>query len=570
VTRRTGGTALIDGLKKNGADLVFLVPGESYLEALDAFYDAQESLHPIVCRQEGGAAYMAEAFGKLTGRPGICFVTRGPGATNASIAVHTAKQDSTPMILFVGQVDSGMRQREAFQEISIEGMFGSLAKWAGEINDAARVPEYVARAFAVATSGRPGPVVIGLPEDILADETDAQGVAAARTTVPVPPERAVRELRDALERSRRPLAILGGSGWTPEARREITAFLESWKLPAACGFRRQDRIDNRSASYVGYAGVGILPYLAAKIRQADLIIAIGTRLSEAVTQGYELIEVPRPQQKLVHVYPDPDELGRVYQADVAINATIPEFAKVLAGLRPSSGPRPAQPPWSAWSAALREECEASQSVTAREVSAREGFVDLADVIAYLNSALPDDAVVTTGAGNFAGWVHRYYRYRGYPTALGAVNGSMGYGLPAAIAAKLVDPKRAAVAFCGDGDFLMTGQELATAVQYGAAVIVIVANNGMYGTIRMHQEREHPERVIGTDLRNPDFTKLAEAFGAYGERVATGADFPRAFERARAAGRPALLEVMVDPELLSTRATIQSLRERALARSGVSR
>lgn len=565
MTRRTGGTALIDGLRKNGADLVFLVPGESYLEALDAFYDAQESLRPIVCRQEGGAAYMAEAYGKVTGRPGICFVTRGPGATNASIAVHTAKQDSTPMILFVGQVDSGMRQREAFQEISIEGMFGTLAKWAGEINDAARVPEYVARAFAIAASGRPGPVVIGLPEDILADATDAQGVAATRATVPIPPQRALRELRDALERSRRPFVILGGSGWTPEARRGITDFLECWKLPAACGFRRQDRIDNRSASYVGYAGVGILPYLASKIRQADLVLAIGTRLSEAVTQGYELIEVPRPQQKLVHVYPDPDELGRVYQPDVAINTTIPEFAKALADFRPSG-----EVPWSAWSAALRDECEASQSMTAREAVAREGFVDLADVVAYLNSTLPDDAVVTTGAGNFAGWVHRYYRYRGYPTALGAVNGSMGYGLPAAIASKLVHPQRTAVAFCGDGDFLMTGQELATAVQYGADVIIVVANNGMYGTIRMHQEREHPERVIGTDLRNPDFTKLAEAFGAYGERVTAGSDFPRAFERARASGRPALLEVMVDPELLSTRATVQSLRERAMARSGVSR
>ena len=565
MNRRTGGTALVEGLVQNGADLVFLVPGESYLEALDALYDAQDKLRPIVCRQEGGAAYMAEAYGKVTGRPGICFVTRGPGATNASIAVHTAKQDSTPMILFVGQVDSGMRQREAFQEISIESVFGTLAKWAGEVNDAARFPEYVARAFAIATSGRPGPVVIGLPENILADATQVRGIAATRPAVPVPSAATLRALRDVLERSRRPLAILGGSGWTPQARGEIAAFLETWKIPAACGFRRQDRIDNRSTSYVGHAGVGIMPYLAAKIGQADLILAIGTRLSEAITQGYELIEVPSPKQKLVHVYPDPDELGRVYQADVAINATISEFARAVAELRPSG-----EPPWSAWSASLREECEASQSVAMREASAREGFVDLADVVAHLSSTLPDDAVVTTGAGNFAGWVHRYYRYRGYPTALGAANGSMGYGLPSAIAAKLVHPERTAVAFCGDGDFLMTGQELATAVQYGASVIIILANNGMYGTIRMHQEREHPQRVIGTDLRNPDFTKLAEAFGAYAERVTAGADFPRAFERARSSGRPALLELMVDPELLSTRATVQSLRERVLARSGVSR
>lgn len=561
---RTGGTVLIEALVKNGADHAFLVPGESYLEALDALYDVRDTLRTIVCRQEGGAAYMAEAFGKVTGRPGICFVTRGPGATNASIGIHTAKQDSTPMILFVGQVETGFRDREAFQEISIDAMFGSLAKWAAQIDDADRVPEYVARAFRVATGGRPGPVVLGLPEDMLAAPTSALAVAASPATAPQPSEASIRALRDALERSRRPMAILGGSGWTLEARNEIAAFLEAWGVPAACGFRRQDRIDNRSRVYAGYAGVGIMPYLGERISKADLIIAIGTRLSEAITQGYRLLRVPRPEQRLVHVHVDPEELGRVYQADLAINSTITEFARALRGVRPTGNI-----PWSSWLDDVHAEYERSRSVEQREASAREGFVDLADVVAHLDRTLPDEAVITTGAGNFAGWAHRYYRYRSYPTALGAVNGSMGYGLPSAIAAKLVHPQRPVVAFCGDGDFLMTGQELATAMQYKVPIVVIVANNGMYGTIRMHQERDHPERVIGTELHNPDFVRLAAAFGAHSERVARFDEFPAAFSRALAAGRPALLEIAVDPELLGTRATVSSLRERAATRLGVS-
>ena len=553
---------LIEALVKNGADRVFLVPGESYLEALDAFYDVRDVLQPIVCRQEGGAAYMAEAFGKVTGRPGICFVTRGPGATNASIGIHTAKQDSTPMVLFVGQVETGFRDREAFQEISIDAMFGSLAKWAAQIDDADRVPEYVARAFRVATGGRPGPVVLGLPEDMLAARTSVEAVAASPSTVPQPSEASIRALRDIVSRSRRPMAILGGSGWTLESRNEIASFLEAWGIPTACGFRRQDRIDNRLRVYAGYAGVGIMPYLAKRIANADLILAIGTRLSEAVTQGYELLQVPRPAQRLVHVHVDADELGRVYQADLAINATIPEFARAVRGLRPDG-----KVPWHDWLDEVRAEYEHSRSIEHREASAREGFVDLADVVAYLDRTLPDDAIITTGAGNFAGWVHRYYRYRSYPTALGAVNGSMGYGLPSAIAAKMVHPQRVVVAFCGDGDFLMTGQELATAMQYQVPVIVIVANNGMYGTIRMHQERDHPERVVGTELQNPDFVRLGEAYGAHSERVSRFEDFAGAFTRALGAGRPALLEIAVDPELLGTRATVTSLRERAMVKAG---
>jgi acetolactate synthase-1/2/3 large subunit len=498
---------------------------------------------------------MAEAYGKLTGVPGICFVTRGPGATNASIGVHTARQDSTPMILFIGQVDSKLRDREAFQEISVSAIFGSLAKWAAQIDDASRIPEYVARAFRVATAGRPGPVVLGLPEDVLAATATAATVAASAAEEPVPSRSAIARMCELLGASQKPIAILGGSGWTPAARNAVTRFLEAWHIPSTCGFRRQDRVDNRSRIFAGYAGIGIMPSLARRIREADLILAIGTRLSEAVTQGYTLIEAPRPKQRLIHVHVDPDELGRVYQADLAINAGVSQFAAALADTVPASTP------WRDWTERLHDEYVKSRAIEGREATAREGFVDLATVVGYLDATLPDDAIITTGAGNFAGWVHRFYRYRDYPTQLGAVNGSMGYGLPA-IAAKIAYPERLAIAFCGDGDYLMTGQELATAVQERAAVVVLIANNGMYGTIRMHQEREHPERVIGTDLQNPHFARMAEAFGAHAERISSSGDFPQAFERAVSAGRPSVLELMVDPELISTRATVASLREHA--------
>jgi acetolactate synthase I/II/III large subunit len=556
VRERTGGAILIEALKANGADQIYLVPGESYLEALDACYDARDAIRLIICRQEGGAAYMAEAYGKLTGKPGICFVTRGPGATNASIGIHTARQDSTPMIMLMGQVDSSMRDREAFQEISVPAVFGTLAKWAAQIDDPARIPEYVARAFHVAVSGRPGPVVLGLPEDVLAATSNAADVAAVAATRPTPSADSLAALREMLAEAERPLAIVGGSGWTEQARANVTAFLEAWKIPAACGFRRQDRIDNRSPIYVGHAGVGIMPALAKRIREADLILAIDTRLSEAVTQGYAIIESPRPKQRLIHVYPDPDELGRVYQADLAINAGMPEFGLAVRSIAPPSIS------WRSWTEQLRAEYEKTRSIVDREAVARPGYVDLATVVAYLDANLPDDAIITTGAGNFAGWVHRFYRYRGYSTQLGAVNGSMGYGLPSAIAAKILYPERIAIAFCGDGDYLMTGQELATAMHERANVIAIVANNSMYGTIRMHQEREHPERVVGTELLNPNFAKLAEAFGAFGERVCRPEEFPAAFERALRSGLPAVLEIMADPELISPRATVTSLREHA--------
>ncbi|MGH7714580.1 MAG: thiamine pyrophosphate-binding protein [Vulcanimicrobiaceae bacterium] len=561
VRERTGGEVLIGALKANGVEHVYCVPGESYLEALDAFYDERDALRLIVCRQEGGAAYMAETYGKLTGKPGICFVTRGPGATNGSIGIHTARQDSTPMIMFMGQVDSSMRDREAFQEISVPAMFGSLAKWAAQIDDAARIPEYVARAFHTAVSGRPGPVVLGVPEDVLAARTSAADVASVAATRPTPSADSLAGLRDMLAQAERPIAILGGSGWTETARADVTKFLEAWAVPSTCGFRRQDRVDNRSAIYAGYAGIGLMPQLAARIREADLVLAIGTRLSEAVTQGYTLLEVPRTKQRLIQVHPDPDELGRVYQADLVINAGMPELGLALRTVAPPAIP------WRKWTEQLRAEYEQSRNIANREAVARDGYVDLAIVVAYLDANLTDDAVITTGAGNFAGWVHRFYRYRGFGTQLGAVNGSMGYGLPSAIAAKIKYPERTCVAFCGDGDFLMTGQELATAMKENAAVIAIVANNEMYGTIRMHQEREHPERVIGTELENPNFAKFADAFGAYGERVTRPDDFPAAFERAVRSKKPAVLEIMVDPELISSRATVSSMRANARRRNG---
>jgi len=561
IRERTGGAILIDALRANGAEQIYCVPGESYLEALDAFYDAREALRLIVCRQEGGAAYMAEAYGKLTGKPGICFVTRGPGATNGSIGIHTARQDSTPMIMFMGQVDSSMRDREAFQEISVPAMFGSLAKWAAQIDDPARIPEYVARAFHTATSGRPGPVVLGLPEDVLAARTNAQDVASVAATRPTPSADSISALREMIAQAERPIAILGGSGWTEAARADVTRFLETWAIPTTCGFRRQDRIDNRSAVYAGYAGIGFTPKLGNRILEADLVICFGSRLSEAVTQGYTLLEAPRPKQRLIHVHPDPDELGRVYQPDLVVNAGMPELGLALRDVAPPSVP------WRRWTEQLRSEYEQSRNIANREAVARDGYVDLATVVAYLDANLPDDAIITTGAGNFAGWVHRFYRYRGFGTQLGAVNGSMGYGLPSAIAAKILHPERTCIAFCGDGDFLMTGQELATAIKERAPIVAIVVNNAMYGTIRMHQEREHPERVIGTALENPNFAKYAEAFGAYGERVSRPDDFPAAFERAVGSGKPAVLEIMADPELISSRGTVTSMRERAKQANG---
>lgn len=515
----------------------------------------RDALELIVCRQEGGAAHMAEAHGKLTGRPGVCFVTRGPGAANASIGVHTAYQDATPMILFVGAVPRGHAGRVAFQEIDVPATFGPLAKWATSIESAARIPETLARAFALAVDGRPGPVVVGLPEDVLADRAGVADVASAGRAAPHPGPAALERLTALLAAAERPLLLLGGSDWDAAACADVAAFAEANDLPVACAFRRQDRFDHRSPSYAGDAGVGIDPALAQRIRDADLIVALGALLGEATTSGYTLLEVPVPRQTLVHVHPASEELGRVYRPTLAIRAGIPEAARALRALAPR-----AAPPWRSWRAAARAAYLANV-----ETPRVPGAVNPAVVVKALRARLPDDAIVTIGAGNFTGWIQRFFEYRRFGTQLGPTNGAMGYGLPAALAAKAAARERTVVAWCGDGDFLMTGQELATAVAHRLDVVAIVVNNGMYGTIRMHQEQQHPGRTIGTALANPDFAAYARAFGAHGETVRETAAFPAALERALAAGTPALIELVVDPEAITTRTTLGALRAAARSR-----
>jgi acetolactate synthase-1/2/3 large subunit len=540
---RHGGKILVDQVALHGADLAFCVPGESFLAVLDGLYESPVRL--IVCRHEAGAANMADAYGKLTGRPGICIVTRGPGATHASVGVHTAFQDSTPFILLVGQVASNQEEREAFQEVDYRRMFGPLAKWVAQIDRTDRIPEYVARAFATATSGRPGPVVLALPEDMLSAEAD---VSDARPYLPAqahPGE--LSSLRDLLAGAERPLALLGGGGWTPRASADLRGFLEGNDLPAAAAFRRQDTLDNDSPSYAGDVGIAVNPKLAARVREADLLLVVGPRLGEITTSGYTLLEAPTPRQTLVHVHPGAEELSRVYQPTLPILAGIERFAAEVRDLR-------VEPRWGDWRAAARADYEAWQ-----RHGAMPGDVDLGEVVAHLRARLPADTIVCNGAGNFSVWVHRFWRYHVYPSQLAPTSGAMGYGVPAAVAAKAVAPERTVLCFAGDGDFLMTGQELATAVQYELPVVFVVVNNGMYGTIRMHQERHYPGRVVGTDLRNPDFAAYAQAFGAHGETVERTEDFADALERALASGRPALLELRIDPEAITPRTTLSEIR-----------
>jgi acetolactate synthase I/II/III large subunit len=551
--RRTGGRILVDQLKIHGADTVFCVPGESYLAVLDALYDTN-AIRLVACRQEGGAAMMAEAQGKLTGRPGICMVTRGPGATNASAGLHIAKQDSTPLILFIGQVARDAQEREAFQEVDYRRMLGPLAKWVAQIDDPRRIPEFLSRAFHVATSGRPGPVVLALPEDMLTEEvetTDAQPYVAVETWPGAEPMTA---LGQALAAAKRPFLLLGGSAWDGEAVARIQDFAAANKLPVGCAFRRQDRFDNAHPCYAGDLGLGVNPKLAQRVKESDLLIALGPRLGEATTGGYTLLDIPTPRQRLVHIHPDPEELGRVYQPALAINATPRAFARAAAALAPV-----ADPPWTAATAAAHEDYLAW-----RKAARSPGPIQLSEIMLWLDAELPPDAIVTNGAGNFATWVHRFHQYRRFGTQLAPTSGSMGYGFPAALAAKLRHPDRVVVCVAGDGDFLMTGQELATAVQQKLGVIVLLVNNNMYGTIRAHQERYYPERVIGTALHNPDFAVLARAYGADGAIVERTADFAPAFARARAASGPFIIELRIDPEALTIRQSLSEIRAQALA------
>ncbi len=548
---RTGGQVLVDALKIHGVDTVFCVPGESYLAALDALHDVRDTIRTVSCRQEGGAANMAEAYGKLTGRPGVLFVTRGPGACNAAIGVHTAHQDSTPMVIFIGQVASDQEEREAFQELDYRRFYDPLCKWAAQIEDPERIPELVSQAFHRATSGRPGPVALALPEDMLRERVQVEDAGPYRPAMPGVSRAALAEMRALLGKANRPLMIVGGGGWTAEACRDIVAFAEANDLPTGASFRCQDRFDNTHDNYIGDIGIGISPNLARRVKQADLILAVGPRLGEITTQGYTLLTPPRPKQMLIHVYPDPDELGRVYQTDLSICAGIPEFAREAKAQKPVKSKA-----WEKWS----EEARLDYLNNLEPSSGLPNTLDMAAVISHLRKALPPEAILTTDAGNFSGWMQRFYQYRRYPTQLGPTSGAMGYGIPAAIAARLMHPDRPVVGFVGDGGCLMTGQEIATAVHYGIDPVILVINNDMYGTIRMHQERDYPGRVMSTALTNPEFAVWAKSFGAFGELVKKTEEFPAAFERARNAGRIAVLELRINPEMITTRTTLSAIRE----------
>ena len=549
---RTGGQVLVDALKKHGVDMAFAVPGESYLAVLDALHDAGNQIRLVTCRQEGGAAYMAEAYGKLTGKPGICLVTRGPGASNAAIGLHTAFQDSTPMVLLIGQVARDQAEREAFQEIDFRRMFGEVTKWTAQIEDAKRIPEYVSQAFHRALNGRPGPVALALPEDMLTDRVEVADAGHYTVARPSPSREQMAELRERLARAKRPFAILGGGGWDAKAVDDFRAFAEMMNLPVGCAFRCQDLFDNEHRNYAGDVGIGLNPKLAERVRNADLLLAVGARLGEITTSGYTLIEPPVPKQPLVHVHASAEELGRVYQSVLPINSGMASFAAMARGLLPLD-----HSAWDEWAEGARAEF-----VEWQKHGRNAGPVQMGEIMAYLRERLPADTITTNGAGNYATWLHRFYRWRRYRTQLGPTNGSMGYGVPAAVAAKLVHPDRIVVSFNGDGCFMMNGQELATAVQHNANVIFLVIDNGMYGTIRMHQERHYPGRVSATDLRNPDFAALAKAYGAHGESVDKTEDFAPAFERALKAGRPALIAVKLDPEALTPRMGLSEIRAAA--------
>ncbi len=554
---RTGGEILVDQLLLNEIDTVFAVPGESYLAALDALYKARNQARLITCRQEGGAAFMAEAYGKATGRPGVCFVTRGPGACNASIAVHTAMQDSTPMLLIVGQVSREMLGREAFQEIDFSQMFAPpITKMATQIDDAVRIPEIIHNALATAMSGRPGPVVVAVPEDMLVDECTVEDGRPARAIRPHAPPRQLIELREILTKTTRPVMILGGGGWTSEACANIAKFAANNCLPTAVSFRRQDLFDNQNDTYIGDLSSGVDPALVERVKDADCLLVVGARLGEMTTKGYTTIVPPRPTQRLLHVYADPNELGRVFQPDLAILSGMPSFAQQACELKPVDGEI-----WSEWGEAARKDYLRTQ-----EPNDLGGVLDLAFVVKHVQETLAENTIVTIDAGNFSGWAHRFWRFREPRTELAPTVGAMGYSVPAGVAAQIAHPDRPVVSFVGDGGFMMTGQELATALQHGATPIILLFNNSMYGTIRMHQEREYPDRVIGTDLSNPDFTALARAYGAHGECVKRTEEFAPALKRAQASGKAAVIELILDPEQITTRAKLSEIREAARIRT----
>lgn len=548
---RTGGQILADQLALQGADTVFCVPGESYLAVIDGLYNHANSIRMINTRHEGGAANMAEAYGKLTGRPGICMVTRGPGATNASIGLHTAFQDSTPMILFVGQVGRDAIDREAFQEMDYRRVFGEMAKWVAEIDDARRIPEYISRAFHTALSGRPGPVVLALPEDMLTDVVEVADIAHPAKTPNIAPAAAdMMALEARLAAAERPFMIVGGATWTQAAVKDIEAFAESHGIPVGASLRSQDCFDNRHPNYAGDVGIGINPKLAKRIKESDLLLVVGPRLGEMTTQGYTLIDVPNPAMPLVHVHPGASELGRVYLPDIAINARMPEFAAAARAMAP--GGVKAREGW-----VMNARADYLERIKPTEVP---GPVNLGKIVAFLNETLPEDAIITAGAGNYAVWAHRFFQHKKYRTQLAPTSGAMGYSVPAAISAKLTVPERTVVSFNGDGCFMMLGQELATAMQFNAAVIFIIVNNGMLGTIRMHQERTYPARVHATTLANPDFAALARAYGAFGEKVTRTEDFAEVFAAAQASGKAAVIEVIVDPEVLTPEQSLSAARE----------
>ena len=551
---RSGGRLLADQLALHGCELAFCVPGESYLTLLDGLYAHRNHLRVITCRHETAAANATEAYGKLTGRPGVCMVTRGPGAMQAAVGVHTARQDSTPLVLLIGQISRGHRGREAFQEIDCRQVFGSIAKGVFEIDDPDRIPEVVAGAFALAAGGRQGPVVISLPEDVLTQPCEAPDAEPYRACEPVADPRQISALKAQLLTAQRPLVLVGGGPWDAAACAQLSAWATDSGLPVAASFRRQDIVDNQLGCYVGDVGLGINPRLAHRIGETDLLIAVGPRLTEIETQGYTLLRVPVPKQPLVHVHPDPCELGRVYQPTLAIPAGMRSFAAAVHGAG-ADGRR-----WARWSAAARADYEQWSAPDARPGASG---VDLGEIVSALGRSMPEDTIYCNGAGNYTVWLHRYLRYRGWGTQLAPQSGAMGYGIPAALAAQLRHPQREVVAFAGDGCFQMCGQELATIVQERLPVLVIVANNRMLGTIRMHQERRFPGRVIATDLINPDFAAYARAFGVHAERVRRTDEFEAALERARQIGGPALIELLTDPEALTPVASLSETRASAL-------